>query len=137
MTLRIAVLGTVATMALAGCSSSSGSSGGQTEAQVCAARATLSTSYQAMVADVKALNFGKAKDDLAAVKTAAADLGTAVQRLAAEKKVALQPEVTALTQTLQGLSEATTAAELGAGLDTAKAQFTTLLDSAATAASCS
>ena len=135
-TSRLGVALAAVLMALTACSSSAGSTGGSAEAQVCAARATLSSSYQALVADVQALNLGNARNDLTAVKSALTGLGTAASALAAEKKVVLQPQVTALTSTLQGLEQTTTVAELGAGLETAKAQFTAILDTAASSAGC-
>ncbi len=120
----------------AGCSSSP-PAGPTAEQQVCTARSELKTAYDTMASDITAGSFGTARNDLAGVSTAVSGLATAQSGLAAEKRIAIQPQVVALQTTVQTLKESTTLAELGAGLDTAKTQFQSLIDTVAATAGCS
>jgi hypothetical protein len=123
-------------LTLSGCSSATVASP-TAEQQVCTARTDLKTAYDKVVADLKAANLGDAKTSLAGVSTALSALVSAEQGLATEKKAAIQPQIDALKATVEGLSSATTAAELGAGITTARTQFTAVIDSVATTANCS
>ncbi|MBI1378537.1 MAG: hypothetical protein GC157_13785 [Frankiales bacterium] len=133
---RVAALVLAAGLVLSGCGST-GSTQPTAEQQVCSARADVQKAYDTLVTQVQALNFGDAKTTLSQLTSAVDGLVDAEKNLATEKRAAIEPQVTALKATLQGLSQATTAAELGAGLTTAKQQFTDVLSTVATTADCS
>jgi hypothetical protein len=138
---------------LAGCADSSGSSTTPTTTSsspttattsatagvqaVCDARSQLSTDYDALVNDLKAANLGDAKNQLQAVSADVDAVATAIQGLAADKKAAVQPHVDALQSTLGSLGQAGSLSELATGINTAKEQFTAVLDSLGQQAGCS
>ena len=103
---------------------------------VCDARTNLQTSFQKMTDDLQAGNLGDAKSSLVAVTTSLATLATAQQGLAQEKKDAIKPKLDAIRTTLVSVGSATSMAEAGAILDTAKTQMTDLVDTVGTSAEC-
>lgn len=135
--MRIAAAGAAALLGvslLAGCASAPAEP--TAEQKVCDSRAQLSKDYQTLVDDLKAANFGDAKKQLAVLKTDVETLATNVSALAEDKKAEVQPQVDALKATLQGLSSVTSLADLQSQLDTAKTQFTSIVDQLKTTANC-
>lgn len=106
------------------------------QSAVCDARTNLQSSFQAMADDIQAGNFGDAKTQLATVTTSLATLTAAQQGLAQEKKDQIKPKLEAIRTTLVSVGAATSLAQAGAILDTAKAQMTDLVDTVGTSAEC-
>lgn len=117
--------------------SSSGSSQTSAEEQVCAARTEVQTSFQKVADDLKTLNFGQAKSDAPAVKTALDGLVTAQSKLNDATRAKIEPDVTTLKSSLASVQSATTLAQAGAALDSAKAAFQSALQSIGDTANCS
>jgi hypothetical protein len=107
-----------------GCSDSTPSA----EEDLCQARTDLRTAYDAVAADVRALNFGAAREGLPAINTALEEVAAAEQELSQDKRDAVQPEIDALQSAMGELTSATTLTEAGAALDSARSA----LDSAVT-----
>ena len=96
----------------------------------------LQTSFEKMASDLQAGNLGDAKTSLATVTTSLATLAAAQQGLAQEKKDAIKPKLDAIRTTLVSVGTATSMAQAGAILDTAKSQMTDLIDTVGTSAEC-
>ncbi len=104
-----------------------GACGGTSEAtatqHVCSARADLHTAVDNVVTQLKSLNFGQAKDDLANVNKAFDDLRKSVNELASDQKKTLSPQVDALKEDLANLKNVSSLSELSAGWDKVTSQF--------------
>ena len=121
--------------ALASCSSSSGQP--SAEEQACSARSALQSSWGTFTNDVRDLNFGAAKDDLATVQTAFDALVSAQQDLSAEKRDQIQPDLDTLRSSLSALQESTSLSDINADLASARAAIDSALAETKRSADCS
>lgn len=120
--------------------SSSGSSQSPSQSsadeQLCAARTNVQTSFQKVTDDLKALNFGQAKDDVAAAKTALDELSNARDNLNDATKAKIEPDIAALRSAVESVQSATSASEAAAAVAAAKAAFNSALQSIGDAVNC-
>ena len=100
-------------MALLGCSSKESASD-----RVCDARADLRTSLTAAVDEVKAGNFGQARDSAAEARTAFDDLTEAAGDLKGDTAQAVQPDVDQLRTSVGQLTDVTSLQQLSGQLQT-------------------
>jgi len=101
------VPGLVAGVSLLGCSSKPSAAD-----RVCDARAELRSSLSKAVDDVKAGNFGQARDEVADARTAFDDLTKAASDLKGETAEEVQPEVDQLRTSVSQLTDVTSLAQL-------------------------
>src|SRR4051812_18079334 len=101
------VVGLIAGLSLLGCSSKSSAAD-----RVCDARADLRTSLSKAVDDVKAGNFGQARDEVADARTAFDDLTKAASDLKGETAQEVQPQVDQLRASVSQLTDVTSLAQL-------------------------
>jgi hypothetical protein len=128
---RFAAAGVVVLALVAGCSdsdpdstaspspSTDGSATGASVA-VCDAAEGVRSSFQTVVDDVRARNFGDAKTSASQVGTELAGLATAVDDLADEKQAAIEPDLETARDAIGSLSDAGSLADITAALGTAR-----------------
>jgi hypothetical protein len=87
------------------------------EERVCSARTELRDAVDAVVADVRAANFGEASDGVPAVEDAYDGLVSAVDELGQEQREALAPDVESIGVDIEALPDAQGLDELGSSLD--------------------
>jgi hypothetical protein len=122
----------LAVLAGAACGSDSKSA----SQRVCDARKDLSGAVAKVSDDVKAGNFGAAKDGLAEVTSAFSDLTTAYSKLSDQQRSDLQQQVDKLKTDARALTDATDKEQLSSALDTVKADLDGLLSSIGKDLSC-
>jgi hypothetical protein len=95
-------------------------------AAVCTSRNDLSTAIQQLETNVKAANFGAARDNLNQARTAATNLKTAAGNLVSEQRQKIQPQLDQIQSDLSSLTSvsglahlATTALSIQTQLDSA------------------
>jgi hypothetical protein len=108
---------------LGGCGGSSQSAAAD---KVCTARTDLHNAVDTVKTDVRNLNFGKAKDELANVKKAFDNLVKAAKDLKGEEAKKLQPQIDSLKSGIENLTNATSLAELKSGLSAIGSQLQSL-----------
>jgi uncharacterized protein (DUF3084 family) len=113
-----------------------GGGGDSSTDQACAAKDDLSHAIQKVVDDVKAGNLGDATDDLATVRTRAADLKKAVADLSSEERKKVQPQVDSLEQQVQGLRGVTSLTQLQTQVTAISGSASDLLDKVGEDLSC-
>ena len=104
---------------LAGCGGS-----GETAAadKVCSARTDLHNAVDTVKTDVKNLNFGKAKDELANVKKSFDNLVQAAKGLKGEEAKKLQPQIDSLKTSIDNLTNVSSLTELQSSLSSISSQ---------------
>lgn len=105
---------------LAACSSSPAASASQ---QVCNDRAQLKSDVSTVVNDLKSGNFGKAKDDLPAVRDAADSLSQSAKGLKSEESETLSPQIDNLKTTASELKSASSLADLQSSFSSLRSQL--------------
>jgi uncharacterized phage infection (PIP) family protein YhgE len=139
----VAVVAVAAGMMLAGCSSSSSTTTTTTKPaatsadKVCKSKTHLDNEVAKLTSDVKAGNFGQAKDDLAGIKTALQKLVKHVDDLKAEQKQALSPKVDQLKSTISGLTNPSSLSDLKTGIESVGTQLQALNSEVSSTVSCS
>ncbi len=108
---------------LAACSSSPPPSASQT---VCNDRTQLSSAVSTVVDDVHAGNFGKAKDDLPAIRDAVNSLSESIQGLKSEESKALSPQIGHLKETADNLKSPSSLSDLQSTFNSFKEQLQTI-----------
>ncbi len=108
---------------LAGCGGS-----GETAAadKVCSARTDLHNAVDTVKTDVKNLNFGKAKDELANVKKSFDNLVQAAKGLKGEEAKKLQPQIDSLKTSIENITNVTSLTELQSSLSSVSSQVQSL-----------
>jgi outer membrane murein-binding lipoprotein Lpp len=104
---------------LAGCG---GSSAPTAADKVCSARTDLHNAVDTVKTDVKNLNFGKAKDELANVKKAFDNLVQAAKGLKGEEAKKLQPKIDSLKTSIENLTNVSSLTELQSSLSSISSQ---------------
>jgi hypothetical protein len=103
--------------AVTGCGSSGPSASEPTASKkVCDARSNLRQSVATVKDDLTSGNFGKARDDLPAVKDAFTQLRDAASGLKSEQTQALSPQIDALSSSLTNLTNVQSFADLQSGV---------------------
>jgi len=87
------------------------------EEQVCSSRTDLRDAVDAVVADVRAANFGAASDGIPAVNEAYDELVSALGDLGQEQREALEPDVESIGADIEALPDAQGLDELGSSID--------------------
>ena len=105
---------------LAACSSSPAASASQ---KVCSDRTQLSNAVSTVVNDLKSGNFGKAKDDLPAVRDAVDSLGQSAQELTSEQSHTLSPQIDDLKKTAENVKNATSLSDLQSSFRSLRTQL--------------
>ncbi len=108
---------------LGGCGGSSESAAAD---KVCSARTDLHNSIDSVKTDVSNLNFGKAKDGLANVKTSFDNLVKASKQLKGEEAKKLQPQIDSLKTSIDNLTNVSSLSELTSSLGTVSSQIQSL-----------
>jgi hypothetical protein len=109
---------------LAACGSSSASAA-QT---VCNDRAQLSKTVSTVVADLRAGNFGKAKDDVPAARDALNSLSKSARELKAQESQSLSPQIDNLKKTVTGLTDSTSLSDLLTGIESFTSQLQSVVN---------
>lgn len=124
-TTRARVLGLFAAAGflLAACSSTPAPSASE---KVCNDRTQLSNAVSTVVNDLKSGNFGKAKDDLPAVRDAVDNLSESAKELTSEQSQALSPQIDNVKSTASGLKDASSLSELQSGFSSLRSQLQSL-----------
>jgi outer membrane murein-binding lipoprotein Lpp len=104
---------------LAGCGGSGESAAAD---KVCSARTDLHNAVNTVKTDVKNLNFGKAKDELANVKKSFDNLVQAAKGLKGEEAKKLQPEIDSLKTSIENLTNVSSLTELESSLSSISSQ---------------
>jgi uncharacterized protein (DUF3084 family) len=94
--------------------------------QVCSARTDLHNSIDTVKTDVKNLNFGKAKDELANVQKAYNNLVQSAKKLKTEEANALEPKIDSLKTSIHNLTNVSSLSELQSSLGTVSTQIQSL-----------
>jgi uncharacterized protein (DUF3084 family) len=94
--------------------------------QVCSAGTDLHNSIDTVKTDVKNLNFGKAKDELANVQKAFNNVVQSAKKLKAEQAKALEPKIDSLKTSVHNLTSVSSLSELQSGLSTVSTQIQSL-----------
>lgn len=105
---------------LAACGSSPAPSASQ---KVCDDRTQLNSAVSTVTDDLRSGNFGKAKDDLPAVRDAVNSLKKSAKELTSQESQALQPQIDNLKKTAANLKNATSLSDLQTGFSSLKAQI--------------
>ena len=108
----------------------------QAEQDVCDARADLKDSVDQVATDVRAANFGDAKDSISQVGDAYDQLAASVGDLGEEQRDALEPQVEAFKSDLTSLQDAESLSDVTGGLDAAVTQAETIYTDVADTLSC-
>jgi outer membrane murein-binding lipoprotein Lpp len=104
---------------LAGCGGSSGSAAAD---KVCSARTDFHNAVDMVKTDVKNLNFGKAKDELANVKKSFDNLVQAAKGLKGEEAKKLQPQIDSLKTSIENLTNVSSLSGLQSSLSSISSQ---------------
>ena len=99
-----------------------GGSGESAADKVCSARTDLHNAVNTVKTDVKNLNFGKAKDELANVKKSFDNLVQAAKGLKGEEAKKLQPEIDSLKTSIENLTNVSSLTELESSLSSISSQ---------------
>ena len=91
--------------------------------KVCNDRSQLNNAVSTVVDDVKAGNFGKAKDDLPAVRDAVDSLSQSAKELTSDESEALSPQIDNLKKTAANLKDPASIADLQSGFSSLKSQI--------------
>ena len=113
----------------AACGSSGGSSSKSQQDAVCKDASTLRSSIDTLVSDVKAGNFGNAKDQVKTVQSDFESLQKSAKSLATSKKKTVQSDIDSVKSTLDGLKSASSISDIQSTLTTAKTQIKNSVDS--------
>jgi outer membrane murein-binding lipoprotein Lpp len=105
---------------LGGCG---GSSNEAAVKQVCNARTELRNSVETVKTEIKDLNFGKAKDDLANVKKSFDNLVQEAKKLRGQEAKTLQPKIDSLKTSIEDLTNVSSLSELSTSLSTISSQI--------------
>jgi hypothetical protein len=98
-----------------GCSSSGSKSASD---QVCSARSDLSKAVDTVANDVRSGNLGTARNNLDQVRSAYNNLVNSFDKLTAEQRQKLQPQIDKIKADAQSLTSANSAEQIGRTLDT-------------------
>jgi len=127
---------TTATTAATATTDTTAASADQAEQDVCDARSDLRDSVDQVATDVKAANFGDAKDSITQVGDAYDQLAASVSDLGEEQRAALEPQVEAFKTELTSLQDAESLSDITGGLDAAVTQAETIYNDVADTLSC-
>lgn len=120
VTTAVAVMA-VSVMVLVSCSSSASSA-----QKVCDAKDNVKSAISSVQSDVRAGNFGQARDGLSDVQKAFDQLESEAKNLASDEKTKLQPQIDAITTSVTDLKSATSLSDLTTDLSTIGTQLQTL-----------
>jgi len=109
---------------LGACGGSSASA--EAAKQVCQARTNLHNAVDTVKTDVRNLNFGKAKDELANVKKAFDNLVQEAKKLKTEEAKVLEPKIDSLKTGIENLTNVSSLSELETSLSTISSQIQSL-----------
>lgn len=104
--------------------------------QVCDARTDLRSAVNTVVDDVRAGNFGQARDDLQGVSSAFDELKSATDDLAGEQREALSPDVEQLQADVSALTDVSNLDQLGANLSTIQNDVQSIFDEISSSLDC-
>jgi hypothetical protein len=119
---------------LAACSSSPSTSASQ---NVCNDRVQLNNAVSTVINDLHSGNFGKAKDDVPAVRDALNSLGQSAQDLKSEESQALSPQIDNLKNTVANLKNSTSRSDLQSGFNSVKSQLQSISNQISQTLKCS
>jgi predicted nucleic acid-binding Zn-ribbon protein len=110
---------------LAACGSSPSASASE---KVCSDRSQLSNALSTVVNDLKSGNFGKAKDDVPAVRDALDSLSQSARELKSEESQSLSPQIDNLKKTATSLKDSNSLSDLLSGIDSFTSQLQSVGD---------
>jgi cytochrome c556 len=119
---------------LAACSSSPSASASQ---KVCNDRQQLSNAVSTVIDDLQSGSFGKAKDDVPAVRDALNSLSQSAQELTSEESQALSPQIDNLKKTVANLKNSSSLSDLQSGFNSLKSQLQSISNQISQTLKCS
>jgi uncharacterized phage infection (PIP) family protein YhgE len=90
--------------------------------KVCNDRAQLSSAVTTVIDDLHSGNFGKAKDDVPAIRDALNSLSQSAQTLKSEESQSLSPQIDNLKETVANLKGSSSLSDLQSGFNSLKSQ---------------
>ena len=118
---------------LAACSSPSASA----SQKVCNDRMQLSSAVSTVIDDLRSGNFGKAKDDVPAVRDALNSLSQSAQDLKSEESQSLSPQIDNLKETVTNLKDSSSLSDLQSGFTSLKSQVQSISNQISQTLKCS